>query len=47
MEVVDAASAWLCDFEVYKHLSEAKQARGPNTRLAENILTVEFEVIAE
>lgn len=44
MEVLEASSSWLCDYEVYKHLSDAKAGRNANTKLAENILTVEFEV---
>lgn len=47
MEVVEASSSWLCDFEVFKHLSDAKSSRNANTKLAENILTVEFEVNSE
>jgi hypothetical protein len=47
MEVIDPSSSWLCDFEVFKHLSESKQSRNPNVRLSENILTVEFEVRRE
>ncbi len=44
MEVIDESSSWLCDYEVYKHLSDAKSSRNQNVRLPENILTVEFEV---
>lgn len=51
MEVVEACSAWLSDYEVLEHLRAQKIERdrisariGRPVRSAENILTVEFEV---
>lgn len=44
MEVQNASSAWLSDFEVFQVLQESKKSRNPGIKLPENILTVEFEV---
>jgi hypothetical protein len=45
MEVQNASSAWLSDFEVFQALQQSKEQRSPGIKLPENILTVEFEVL--
>lgn len=52
MEVLDASAAWLSDYEVREHLREQKALRdrisesiGRPVRPAENLLTVEFEIL--
>ena len=44
MEVQNASSAWLSDFEVFQVLQQSKETRNIGIKLSENILTVEFEV---
>jgi hypothetical protein len=44
MEVQNASSAWLSDFEVFQVLQQSKETRNSGIKLPENILTVEFEV---
>lgn len=44
MEVQNASSAWLSDFEVFQVLQQSKVSRNAGIKLPENILTVEFEV---
>ena len=44
MEVQNASSAWLSDFEVFQILQTNKETRNSGIKLPENILTVEFEV---
>lgn len=51
MEVLEANSAWLSNYEVFAHLGAQRAERdriaaqmGRAVRAAENVLTVEFEV---
>ena len=44
MEILNVSSALLSDFEVFQVLQESKETRHSSIKLAENILTVEFEV---
>lgn len=44
MEVISSSSAWLSNYEVFRHLQDSKTTRGNGVKLPENILTVEFEV---